>query len=283
MKGFKYSYVAIRYVHDTLSGEALNVGVVLFAPEAGVLAWKLEDKRTHRLSEAFRDFQPAVHAATMADLKRGLFYLRENELGKQKPIFQGKALDAEGVMRRMWPDKGGRYSFSEASSGVAGDLEAALERVYERLVVSQSPALVKDDREKDDQVWRKVEKPLRERVNLSVLQRQTVATADGPVEVSHVFENGELSLFQPLSFDLKDESAITRKAHTWFGRAHGFARTDRVKNVLYLLGPPRAHSKMASFERALGVLREATKVKVFTLEEQGPFIDRVAAIVGTRN
>jgi len=283
MKTFKFTYVTVQYVHDTLSGEALNVGVVLYSPEARVLAWKLEDKRTHRLSEAFREFQPGAHAAAMKDLTSGLYFLREKELGQQRPIFEIPSVDAEGVMRRLWPDRGGRYTFSEASAGAAADLDAALDRLYQRLVVVQAPAVVKDDAEKDEQVWKKVVKPLRERVNLSVLQKQTVATADGPVEVSHVYQNGSLSLFQPLSFDLKDDSSITRKAHTWFGRAHGFARTEHVKNVLYLLGPPKAPSKMASFERVLEVLRDAKKLQVFTVDDQEPFIDRVAEIIGSRS
>lgn len=283
MKTFKYTYVTVQYVHDTLSGEALNVGVVLYAPEARVLAWKLEEKRTHRLTEAFREFRHAAHAAAMKDLKSGLFYLREKELGEQRPIFDSQTLDAEGVMRRLWPDRGGRYAFSEASGGAAADVDEALERLYQRLVVSQAPPVVKEDREQDEQVWRKVDKPLRERVNLSVLQKRTVETVDGPVEVSRVYENGALSLFQPLSFDLRDESSITRKAHTWFGRAHGFARTERVKNVVYLLGPPRAQSKMTSFERARDVLRDARKVQVFTVDEQELFINLVAEIVGSRH
>ena len=32
-----YSYTVLRYVHDVVSGEALNVGVVMHAPAAGFL------------------------------------------------------------------------------------------------------------------------------------------------------------------------------------------------------------------------------------------------------
>ena len=34
----KYSYTVLRYVHDTMTGEFVNVGVALHAPEAGYLS-----------------------------------------------------------------------------------------------------------------------------------------------------------------------------------------------------------------------------------------------------
>ena len=40
-----YSYTVLRYVHDVVSGESLNVGVVMHAPGAGFLKAQTLDRR----------------------------------------------------------------------------------------------------------------------------------------------------------------------------------------------------------------------------------------------
>ena len=41
-----YSYTVLRYIHDVVSGETLNVGVVMHAPAVGFLKARAQDGRS---------------------------------------------------------------------------------------------------------------------------------------------------------------------------------------------------------------------------------------------
>ena len=54
-----YSYTVLRYIHDVVSGERLNVGVVMHAPAGGFL--KVRTRKTvDRLKQAFPDLDDAA-------------------------------------------------------------------------------------------------------------------------------------------------------------------------------------------------------------------------------
>ena len=59
-----FTYVVLRYVHDTSAGESLNLGVVLVAPEPGFIDCRL-DFSFGRLTPAFRGFDVHLHRRTL--------------------------------------------------------------------------------------------------------------------------------------------------------------------------------------------------------------------------
>lgn len=281
----QYSFSVIRYGQDQWSGERLNVGVVLYCREKGFVKWKFETRKTKRLAEAFREFSAESHRFVLSDLDRGLLFLQARIANRQHNLFEGEASDVAQLLKKLWPDKGGRYTFSDALFDVSDDIEGAIEVLFERYVTSQMPEPLKDDNEKDEGVWRKVEPPLRARVQLSRIVKTTVNTHDGPV-VARVFQNGKLNVIQPLSFDLHDAESITRKAHLWFARAYSFDRTAGLDQILYLVDGPRALAKHEAYNTAVEFLRSSThefkRFGLFTLSHPESFYDRVEALVGRR-
>jgi hypothetical protein len=280
MSEFRYSFVPVRYVHDALTGEALNVGIVLYSPDNGYLRSRLVTDRTKRFAEAFRGFDSRFHRFALSDLQRGLLFLREREYGPETTILGPRPDDVAAIMKRVWPDRGSRYTFGESSHGVSENLNETLEILFERFVESQMPEVFSDEREKDERVWKRIESPLRRKVPLYRMQPHKVETTYGSVVLKHTYRNGKLNIFQPLSFDLSDNEAISRKASTWFGNAHQFAKTETIGSVVYIVGAPRAESKMQAFERAVAFLREAEKPKVFLDGQIDPIAECISKIMG---
>src|SRR5690242_11948317 len=64
-KQYSYSYTVLRYVHDVMSGEFVNVGVALYAPEARYLG-ALCRPTYGRLSKVF----PGINAEHFKMLMR---------------------------------------------------------------------------------------------------------------------------------------------------------------------------------------------------------------------
>ena len=281
MTRHSYSYVPIRYVHDVVAGEQLNVGVVMFAPTANFIEAKLADRRTHRLAETFNGFDVDLHRLALKELRAGLSNLKARGQGSQGAFFSDRVSDAGGLLRLLWPDKGTQYTFGEVGFGVADNLVRTLDRLFKRYVENQMPGEDSDDRVKDEQVWNRVLKSLRPRVPTSKLQKETVDTPSGPIELPYTYKNGKLNVFQPLSFDLADDRSISRKANTWFGMSVSLRQVGDVGPILYVVGPPRSQTKLATFNRAVGFLKTAD-VSVYRETELDLFVEQAEKLVGSR-
>ena len=96
-----YSYAVLRYVHDMVSGEALNVGVVMHAPAASFLKARTR-KTVGRLKQAFPDLDPAAFADAMQAVDCGFSTIAKQANGMS--LFDARS-DArttclEGTARR---------------------------------------------------------------------------------------------------------------------------------------------------------------------------------------
>ena len=125
-----YSYTVLRYVHDTTTGEFLNVGVVLSAPQARYASAMC--RQTYgRLSKAF----PGVSGDHFRSLMKYI-QARIEELGDQfngeLPLSDAKtALDfAQSIL----PKDDSSLQWSPLGSGLTNDPSRTLEQLFDRLV-----------------------------------------------------------------------------------------------------------------------------------------------------
>jgi hypothetical protein len=80
----KYSYTVLRYLHDTVTGEFVNVGVALFAPEVGYLS-ALCRTTYRRVSSAF----PGLNGEQFRSVMRHV-QAQFELLGEQLPAFASR-------------------------------------------------------------------------------------------------------------------------------------------------------------------------------------------------
>jgi hypothetical protein len=278
MSGTPYSYVPIRYVHDVISGESLNLGVLVYAPEAGILELKT-DTRLARLSHAFANFDDDVHRIALQDLKKEIFRLYQTRCGPQLSI-EGRPADAGLVMQSVWPDLGTQYTFGETAFGIADDPKKAAERLYRRLVASQAPTTTMAETEQDRDLWKKVAaRPLRERGISSRLTPRTVQTPIGPIKFAHTVQGKRLNIVQALSFDLSSSEGITKKAEQWLGRLHNLAGVVDVGHIAILIGRPKAPARMGVYRAASEMLRGIkARQEIYDDTAVGEFVSKVASL-----
>ena len=130
-----YSYTVLRYVHDVVSGESLNAGVVMHAPASGFL--KVRTRTTAgRLKHAFPDLDPAVFADAMQAVERGVGALvqQAGPSGLRDP-----RTDARAHALKVVPDDDSALQWSPAGAGLTVDPARTFERLYERYVSRYDP------------------------------------------------------------------------------------------------------------------------------------------------
>ncbi len=124
-----YSYTVLRYVHDVVSGERLNVGILMHAPASRFL--KVRTRKTPgRLKRAFPDLDAAAFAGAMEAVERGLGALvhqADRSLGDART-------DARSIAVRVVPDDDSALQWSPAGSGLTVNAARTFERLYERYV-----------------------------------------------------------------------------------------------------------------------------------------------------
>ena len=125
-----YGYLTLRYVHDVVTGEFANIGVVLFAPQQGFL--KSRFLPAFDRLDAFFLHTDHAHLLAITDHLKIRFSELSAELRNADevlPITRVKEL-AERVM----PRDDSSIQWSEMSGGFSNDPGATLHHLFARLV-----------------------------------------------------------------------------------------------------------------------------------------------------
>ena len=168
-----YSYTVLRYIHDVVSGEALNVGVVMHAPAASFL--KVRTRKTiGRLKHAFPDLDRAAFADAMQAVDRGFSAIAKQ--ANKMSLFDART-DARTHALKVLPDDDSALRWSPTGTGLTADPARTFKRLYERYVTRYDSAPVK--RRSDDDVWQPIRDKLMERgINVPFEPKTVVGKQD---------------------------------------------------------------------------------------------------------
>ena len=125
-----YSFVTLRYVHDVVTGEFANVGVVLYAPEQRLLLARFTGSH-ERLGAIFLKIDHAHFCALMHYLT-----IHFEELGEdlRDSLEQRPTGEIEQVVRQVLPPDDSSLQWSEPGGGFTENAEETLRHLYSRLV-----------------------------------------------------------------------------------------------------------------------------------------------------
>jgi len=245
-----YTYIVLRYRHDPLAGELLNLGVLLHAPGSGFLKSAMRSTYS-RLSRLYPDFDGA---ALTADLRRAETRLGRLASSEAADLFS-KGRTAGDFARRVLDDPAGSYIWGEVGSGLTRDPELELARLYARFIGRFDG---KDtNRRTDADVWRPARDRLAERQLDRLFEAKTITSPRDEVVFNHAWKNGVWHCVQPLSFDLASAAHIQEKAARWVGHMVGLRRAEETFRPYFMVGAPAEPALAPAFERAVGFLAEA--------------------------
>ena len=235
-----YTYVVLRYRHDAIAGECINVGVVLHAAEQGFFDSKL-NLHYGRLRQVFPDLEPEAFKASIYSIRRGLTAVSKREKGDMLSTLDS----AERFARMVLPMDDSSFIWSPVGAGVTADPELELESLFKRFVT-----------------WYEVEKTVRSDLT--------------SVEFDHTWKNGALHCYQPLSFDLASRESIQDKVAKWSGHLLHLQNAKVDFKPYFIVGKPTTPGLEKAYKTALAALKQSpNEPEIYEESELDELVDLI--------
>ena len=270
-----YTYTVLRYVHDVTTGEFVNVGVVVHAPDARFVGTRL--RTTHgRLSAMFPDLDRDAFRSTMRSIERALKVIATNYA--EDDLFRAEG-DAAVIARSVLPADDSALQWSPVGAGLAGDMDQLLDRLFQRLVSSYDDKPERTKRN-DEDVWRPVRDKLEQSGIASRLGKTTIHGEVDELQFKHAWKNGIWHCYEALSFDLADADNIKDKARRWMGHLAAVRDASEQFKPYFIVGAPHDTTLMPAYHDALAILRKSpVAAEVFSESQTDELVARIEAEV----
>jgi len=259
-----YTFSVLRYIHDVMSGEFINIGVAIHAPEHKYFGTKLIS-RYSRISSIFPDFNSAHFLSTVHQL-RGRFEEEAHRVVDELPLDQ-RSVNVTHHTAKVLPKDDSSLQFSPESAGMTSDPEETLVSLFDRYVMMYWPDEEKRSRS-DADVGQVFSQPFRSQGVLNSLKPKTIHGENLQHRFDWTWTNGVVNIQHPLSFDLVDVVQIPQKAANWSGRLTNLADGEDQFKITILLGAPKDESKLPAFIKAQNILNKIDCEKEFVKEEE---------------
>jgi len=266
-----FTYTFLRYVHDLATGEFVNMGVALYAPEAKYISASCSP-RYGRLSKMFLDVN-GDHLRSVLRYIQARFEEQAARFNSELPL-AGKPKSIMEIAHSILPPDDSSLQWSEPNGGITDDPAATLEQLYARLVEKYEQRTQLPSR-LDDDVWKVFRKELETKHVLARMQPKRIIAKDYDYEFEHSWRNGSWNLYQPISMDLTDAENILDKANRWLGRSFNlFKESDEKFHLWMLLGEPRDEKLRTAFGKALNILHKMPVKTDFVSEKDASKFSR---------
>ena len=267
-----YGYVVLRYVHDVITGEFVNVGLVMHAPDTQQVKGKTRTS-IRRLKAAFPDLDRTAFVAAMKSVTRAL--------GKVEKQFRSDGMlkeftDARSFAHLALPIDDSSLQWSPVSTGLTDDFEKTFENTYKRMVTRYD--LQSSARRSDEDVWRPVREKIAERKLSVPFEEKTIVGVTDQIEFKHAWKNGDWHAYEALSLDLVDADGIKDKVRRWRGHLDAVFEGKSHPNLKlnFILGAPADPKLLPAYENAVAILGHSpSKPKIY---REGEIDDLVSEI-----
>lgn len=264
-----YTYMILRYRHDPVAGEQINVGVVLHAARSGFLGAAIR-KAYGRVAKLFPSVDGTTLRHDLAGLERAFRKLAKENVHNDLVSRPNIATYALQVVGR----DDSSLIWSEIGSGITADPAKTLEDLHSRFVAQYDE--VNAARRSDADIWKPFRDLLVERKIADIFEQKTITAVHDEVEFDHAWKNGKWHCFQPLSFDLVTADGIQEKAARWVGHMVGLKSAADHFQPYFILGAPTDPQLHAAYDRAMEFISSAPLTpKIITEETFGAFADEL--------
>ncbi|MGA9408038.1 MAG: DUF3037 domain-containing protein [Bacteroidota bacterium] len=257
-----YTFSVVRYVHDVVGGEFVNVGVVLYAPQENYID-AVCTKKYGRLSGLFVEVDGTQFRTMMNFLETRIDEARRKLEGELQ--FDGKPKDVLEILYHVIPKDDSSLQFSASGGGLTTNPAKTLDELYERYVERYSEKKSVTTRD-DEEVWKIFRKPLEEKRVTKYFKPHVIVANDYEYAFDHTWKNNQWRVLEPLSFDLENADSIKEKAAKWLGRAVALQGATEEFKLYLLLGKPSQERLMQAYTKAENLLNKIPGEREFIRE-----------------
>lgn len=268
---FPYSFATLRYVHDVVTEEFVNVGVALYSRAAAFVGATFTTSY-QRIVSTFGSFDGQFYRHLVRRLEDSFEELQEHLFrGVQHPPD-----DIADILAMTLPKDDSSLQFSATGGGLTDDPDVSLRSLFDRYVNKYTS---KDERETrtDQEVLRKYKQELKNRNVLEWVQPKTIKSKTWGHTFPWAWKNGVWTACEAVSFDLVTPDAILGKANRWRGGIHSLRDDGGDFKVYLLLGEPSNPDLRGVYEDAYEILQRIPgEHELFSEDETRLFAERAA-------
>ncbi|MBS0974855.1 DUF3037 domain-containing protein [Serratia rubidaea] len=260
-------YSIIRYLPYTDTEEFANIGVILCAPKAGYLSYKLAPKNNARVKNFFND-------SSIYPIARDSFNSELKFINMNASAFSNDVTLANFFMRYV-EKRESIFQFSDVRVSMAKSPTHELERLYQKFVNAsevtkerREEILTRELKERFRQQgdWARYFKQESLGKELSKFSMPLVLTRDGVVDCA----------IKPLAFDQDEPGKMVEHCDTWVARITRAASEGMLNltKVLLPIAPPlEPNSKQTHAMRVIRETFDENKISTIGHEKQESIID----------
>ena len=259
-----YSFSVLRYIHDVVTGEFINVGVVLYAPKVRFLR-AICTSRYGRLTRMFSN----VNGDHFRQVLRYIQARLEEEgerLASEFP-FDKLPLGVLEFTTKILPVDDSSLQFSPEGYGITENLQETLEKLYNRYVEQYYDRPERHSRS-DEDIWKVFKKSLEEKRILSNLKPHQIVGNNYDYEFKYCWQNQKWHIHEPVSFDLIEPASVTDKANGWLGRIMSLNDGGESFKLNILLGAPQDERLKPAFVKAQNIMNRMPCEHEFINEDE---------------
>jgi hypothetical protein len=246
-----YSFSVLRYVHDPVSQEFINIGVAVYSRDAGFLR-AICTTHYARITRMFTKIDGNRFRQLTRYIQEQVSAIGES-LPTELPFEPGRAI--EQLLAKVLPPDDSSVQFSSAGVGLSHDLEKTTAELFDRYV--ERYALTSDASRRDDEdIWRTFRESLERRHVTAHLAPKRIVAPDYEYEFQRAWKNRLWHVYEPVSFDMVDGGSIVEKANRWVGRATSLNDSPERFKIHLLLGEPQDSRLQGMFIKAQNILRK---------------------------
>jgi hypothetical protein len=270
----KYQFQILQYFPDLVTGEFVNVGIVLYSQEANILYSRFIT-RYKRIS----DFFPGING------KKLISFLRNVEFNTSR-IFEQidkefdfvKYSDIQYITRNILPVDDSALQFSEVKNGITLNFELTIEDLFETFVNKYENQYIRKSRSDEDAEQIIYREYFGKYGISSKLKKKTVTTNNDTFDFDG-WKNGVWHCYKPVSFDLIEDASIKEKVYKWSGITNELL-TSKEEFRLFILALKPSHSETQNnllefIHKKLEINDPKHFIKVITEDEFESFTHQV--------
>ncbi len=234
MKTFEYKI--LRYLHDRVTGEFVNVGILLFALDEKILF-----SRTSHTYGRLADFYCGIDGKKVKKLITGIDYV-VNKFNKESLSLSlnfDNITNLDSFINQILPTDDSALLFTETKRGLTLDYENTLESLFSEIVAKYESSYHQKSTN-DSEAWRNVYKKYFDKYRLTEkLVAHKIKTKVDEFEFEHCWKNGSWNIYKPISFDLAEDKYIKEKIYRWDGILRELESAKEPVNINFLAISPK--------------------------------------------